>query len=885
LATQTGSYDFLAAKAAHDNLQEQIDPIATKTYTGIIGTANTAVDASFYFAKVHPDDYNGVWQVKLRINVTAPVIYQEIVDVTVSGRASAYMAYDAVSHRSNSALAICYLNLYKAKQAGITAGKGHALGFGLRGSTNPANATYARTITVEVLDQVNCTVQLLDSAVKYANMDGTGTTNYDALIELYIGAYGQNASNNANTYDRVLYNSNVKAAANLTAARIVCGNSAGYKNIGAGTVFDITYPLLYNNTAYNSGAVRADLDLVRINIAFSNNGTIESAAQHSMVYLKGTIIGNAFTIAASPFMTCKVPTSADGYCYLPLGRLRDSTTNGQFTSSHELWCYKDGAFGPVSLREASQAAKTATNYITKQGSGDTWIHAEGMGPDSSNNPTSTTRGWRIGDALDLFRGTVSMFKAWVDGTVAKVRVGVESAGHAIFTPNGMQVYKAGNLKADYADTITLYGGNAAAGANPKITIGESVSNVASLAMYDSGGQRRILMNSSVGLLIGRSDKQHIVINDSDVNIYNNASTPTLSAKLNVDGLTMYREGKKRAATTANGLDIFADFIGSNDTYQSRVTSLNSGGLDLFTGAFIQSASPPTEVQTFHIGNDGMRLYAGEGKQYLAIEGEISGIASIIADKYSTGITTQVDPQLTLAVGQNEENYIRLVGKASGKHIEFGTDKTTIDSPTTITGSLTLSKTQDLSGTANNSPALIVGGTATQAHIEIGNNKIQAKASGTTTAALYLNSDGGGVYVNNVSVRDASSINAGTFAVARIPTLTMSKISDAGTLAKKSSVSLVHDNQTATSDEINLNAGAGTSITFTLKQPSGYEFAGIYNVTTNHNQACTIGRFGYSSTDNLATVMVTNRSSTNFTKTNKNALTASMGVHFVKVSVS
>ena len=57
---------------------------------------------------------------------------------------------------------------------------------------------------------------------------------------------------------------------------------------------------------------------------------------------------------------------------------------------------------------------------------------------------------------------------------------------------------------------------------------------------------------------------------------------------------------------------------------------------------------------------------------------------------------------------------------------------------TATGTVVLSKTQDLSGTANSSPALIVGGTATSAHMELDANEIHAKATGTTVAPLYIN---------------------------------------------------------------------------------------------------------------------------------------------------
>jgi len=99
----------------------------------------------------------------------------------------------------------------------------------------------------------------------------------------------------------------------------------------------------------------------------------------------------------------------------------------------------------------------------------------------------------------------------------------------------MQIYKGGNLKADYADVITLYGGNSSSGANPKMSL-----NSTTLAFIDANGKTRFQMvgGSASGnglyiydsnqvsiaefgtsLRIGRIANDHIMINSNSVQAF------------------------------------------------------------------------------------------------------------------------------------------------------------------------------------------------------------------------------------------------------------------------------------------------------------------------------------------------------------------------------
>ena len=73
----------------------------------------------------------------------------------------------------------------------------------------------------------------------------------------------------------------------------------------------------------------------------------------------------------------------------------------------------------------------------------------------------------------------------------------------------------------------------------------------------------------------------------------------------------------------------------------------------------------------------------------------------------------------------------------------------------FSGTVTLSKTTDASGTADNGPALIVGGTRTTAHMELDANEILAKSNGVTPAILNLNTNGGLVAVGSGGLQPAN----------------------------------------------------------------------------------------------------------------------------------
>lgn len=269
----------------------------------------------------------------------------------------------------------------------------------------------------------------------------SGTTYTDTFTGWFVdGAY-----DSGNTYNRVRMQNAIKAVTAITSGRIICGTDSGYKNISVNTSFDLSYPLLYATSGINANKT-GDNNYLQINgINASSNGTITSGAANKMLYLKGTVNGNEFTIAPSPFMTTVTPTAVDNYVYIPLG-IMYSTTNIYFISSDKLYAFKDGSFRELSRGEASLAAKTATNYIyydTTNGLiiSDTAHYQTYAGASQGYNTQLTN------DALNIRYGTdvlASYGSSVILGSKTAINIGttvIPYPTHVEITPKSIELYK------------------------------------------------------------------------------------------------------------------------------------------------------------------------------------------------------------------------------------------------------------------------------------------------------------------------------------------------------------------------------------------------------------------------------------------------------------
>ena len=187
---------------------------------------------------------------------------------------------------------------------------------------------------------------------------------YTVIKMTYDGAAWRtdNYYSDSNYYDRRLHNSAIKAAQAVTAAHLIAGTADGYKMLAASLAFDLAYPILYASAAIamNSTAKTAYEAMPEVN--FSTTGTIQSGTANKILWMKGSVIDNTFTIAASNWLTTVVPTEEDGMYYIPLG-VMSSTTAGYFATSDRLYAFVDGAFQPLDNASRKLAEKAREEVV------------------------------------------------------------------------------------------------------------------------------------------------------------------------------------------------------------------------------------------------------------------------------------------------------------------------------------------------------------------------------------------------------------------------------------------------------------------------------------------------------------------------------------------
>lgn len=181
--------------------------VSTKTFTDFIG------NTQFYVGYARPIDFGTPMLLRYRIKVwvESNANYCSYADVllTCLAGASAYNTTENI--RSTSYRPVHYHYWGRVTSAGYNSGYGNIIGIGLNDSTNPTSTTLKRSCYVEILESINCTFTFFDTIKAYADVPGTGSTNYSVTTGTFSG---NGTYPDGNTYDRTYLNERPYTGAN-----------------------------------------------------------------------------------------------------------------------------------------------------------------------------------------------------------------------------------------------------------------------------------------------------------------------------------------------------------------------------------------------------------------------------------------------------------------------------------------------------------------------------------------------------------------------------------------------------------------------------------------------------------------------------------------------
>ena len=415
------------------------------------------------------------------------------------------------------------------------------------------------------------------------------------------------------------------------------------------------------------------------------------------------------------------------------------TTLPTASSSNKGYTYKvitDGTY-------ASQSAKVGDTFISD---GTTWVLIP-----SGDEPSGTVTSVKINATSPIAVSSTSAITTSGTRTISHETSGATAGSYG-----------------DSGDQTPTYGGTFKV---PYITVNDT-GHVTGISAHTVKIPSSDNTNTTYTFAYGTNQ---FTVTPSD----GSASTIKVTPQLKIDGIT--------SDTTDKEINCYGECSTAAGT-AAKTVSITKGTFALATGSKVivkftnaNTANNPTlnvnSKGAKNIFHNGARITTGTNKALLAgtvefvydgtqfqlvgnyINTEYTAASSApgkVASSSSTGTSTDYARAdhthgIDLATG-DANGQVKIAGtnvdvKGLGSNAYTSTSYLPLAGGT-VTGTLILSRTQDASGTQNNKPALIVGGTDTQGHIEIESNEIMAKSNGTTPSGLYLNSDGGVVQINS-----------------------------------------------------------------------------------------------------------------------------------------
>lgn len=393
---------------------------------------------------------------------------------------------------------------------------------------------------------------------------------------------------------------------------------------------------------------------------------------------------------------------------------------------------------------ATTASSVASNYIVPVANGGTGASDEAGARTNlgANNAANITTG-----VLAIARGgTGSGIQNFVDLSTAQTIGGNKTfSGEVTLNKNvlKMTVLDTTEGATDERTDTVLQGISSNSGYGISAMFGASGNAVV------GAGEGK---NSLLAELAGNTGEAVYIIADGDIifhpnaNTYANRKTITLNAAGELSGLA------KVTATNFVGNASSASKLATARTINIQdASATNTGTGASFDGSGNATIKLPATIKASITGN---------------CSGTSSNVTGTVAiDHGGTGATTRLAALKALtneSVGTGAQYFLTITSSwGKGGYTSVADAKTVLGlksaaytessayaaashthsylplSGGTVTGTLILSRTTDLDLAKDNAPALIIGGTRSQAHIEIDNNEIAAKANGTTGAALSL----------------------------------------------------------------------------------------------------------------------------------------------------